>query len=139
MNKCSGCTFLKKRKLPAREAVTSFAKTSLLNEIQISFRCNCMATWRMENKENSTKAKIVATPQIPATFIQAEKRKTNVSDTIITYSMVSIKCSCLYFHPKNFFESLSTYKSKSSWTNDLCLSQVSNSKSRKTNWSIGNF
>ena len=64
--------------LPAREAVTSFAKTFLLNERQHpnSFRCNCMATWRMENKENRNKAKTDASLQIPASFIQAEK-KTN--------------------------------------------------------------
>ena len=43
----------------------------------------------MENKENSPKAKIVATPQIPATFIQAEKNKDFVN-TFITYSKVSI-------------------------------------------------
>ena len=73
-NKWEGFFHVSTRKLPAREAVTSFAKTSLLNEIQISFRCNCMATWRMENKENSPKAKIVAIPQIPATFIQAENK-----------------------------------------------------------------
>ena len=94
-----------KMKLPAREAVTSFAKTSLLNEIQISFRCNCMATWRMENKENSPRAKIVATPQIPATFIQAEKNEDFVN-TLIACSMVSIKCPGLNFPKKILLDDL---------------------------------
>ena len=61
------------KRLPATAADTTLRKIALAKLTMISFRCSCMATCKMANREKKARPTTVTMALIPATISHAEK------------------------------------------------------------------